>query len=202
MNDIRRITYDPADTGMVEGVMALLAEAFGREYMAYYRVQLRTLASKELTHVYTHGKEVVAHVQVVPYAYGSMRFAYLYAVCTRANMRGQGIMRGGVMPEVMRAVYEQGYEGIFLVPSEGALIGFYEQFGFRSMRGGAFTSEEGIERAITPGAEALQYLEETAAISGETVKEHNQISLVAGWMLHMVPMLSLPEETTIINPLM
>lgn len=200
MSDLRRVVYDPTDREMRRGVLSLLAEAFGSEYMAYYEVHLQTLASRELTFLYVQREEVVAHVQAVTYLYREMKMAYLYAVCTRMSARGEGIMSRVVMPEVMRGVYDMGYAGTFLVPSESSLVGFYEQFGFRQMQGGAYTKPVPEAPAITPGREVMRYLEQTAMIGTEESDSSGRMPLAAGWMLHMSSG-SLPQDTVLVSPL-
>ena len=57
------------------------------------------------------------------------RLAYLYAVATHPDYRGQGICRRLTL-RVMELLRRQGYAGIILVPAEPGLVSMYEKLGF------------------------------------------------------------------------
>lgn len=57
------------------------------------------------------------------------KLAYLYAVATHPDYRGQGICRR-LTHQVTALLREQGYAGIILVPAQPGLVSMYEKLGF------------------------------------------------------------------------
>lgn len=101
------------------------------------------------------------------------KIAYLYAVATAKESRGQGLCRG-LMEKAKQVIASQGYAGILLVPGSDALRGMYRKMGFSqatSIREFSGPSGEPAPiKQLTSQAYALQrisYLPEGSAIEGE-----------------------------------
>ena len=58
------------------------------------------------------------------------KFAYLYAVATHPDFRGQGLCRR-LMEETHAILTEQGYDGALLMPAEAGLRQMYAKMGYR-----------------------------------------------------------------------
>ncbi len=66
------------------------------------------------------------------YAYG--KIAYIYAVATHPDFRGQGLCRR-LMADTHRLLQENDYAGAVLVPGENGLFAMYEKMGYRPFSG-------------------------------------------------------------------
>lgn len=62
------------------------------------------------------------------------KLAYLYAVATDADHRGQGLCHS-LMAQTHGLLAQQGYAGAVLVPGSGSLFRFYEKMGYRRFGG-------------------------------------------------------------------
>lgn len=62
------------------------------------------------------------------------KMAYLYAVATHPNARGQGLCRR-LMEDVRNLLSDRGYAAILLVPQEEPLVGMYAKMGYRPATG-------------------------------------------------------------------
>lgn len=61
---------------------------------------------------------------------GSQKLAYLYAVATEENFRGQGICHK-LMAHIHEVLSRDGYDGAVLVPGSESLFRLYESMGYR-----------------------------------------------------------------------
>ncbi len=64
------------------------------------------------------------------YRWGEEKLAYIYAVATEEQFRGQGLGRQ-LMEQAHRQLREQGYAGAVLVPAEEYLVHWYEKQGYQ-----------------------------------------------------------------------
>ena len=83
------------------------------------------------------------------------KLAYIYAVATAKDFRGQGVCRQ-LMDRCHQVLSQQGYFGSVLVPAEPGLSALYEKFGYRHF-GGMKTLE------LTAAATAMPIREITPA---------------------------------------
>lgn len=65
------------------------------------------------------------------YRWGSEKLAYIYAVATEENFRGQGYGQK-LMEKAHKTLKQQGYAGAVLVPAEEHLVYWYEKQGYRT----------------------------------------------------------------------
>ena len=63
--------------------------------------------------------------------YEAKKIAYLYAIATKKDFRGQGLCRA-LMDETHEHLRERGYAAAILVPSEPSLFEFYNKIGYRA----------------------------------------------------------------------
>ena len=73
---------------------------------------------------------VVAALYWFDCSWGDKKVAYIYAVATEENHRGQGLCRR-LLEHTHKQLQKMGYQGAALVPGGEELIGFYEKFGYR-----------------------------------------------------------------------
>ncbi|MDO5035779.1 MAG: GNAT family N-acetyltransferase [Porphyromonas sp.] len=177
----QRVPYDPKDKAQETELIALLSEAFGKQYRAYYELQLSAVASRDTTILVANEVgELIAHLQVVPYELitagkgGVALGAYLYALCTRSSERGHGVM-GWLLNEVLEGLPQQGYAFALLLPAERSLVSYYERFGFESRSGGLFTQvPPGTRPLVRPREEARDFLAEAKKLDEATEPEARQ----------------------------
>ncbi len=85
------------------------------------------------------------------------KLAYLYAVATAAQARGQGLCHG-LLEQIHIQLSEQGYAGTVLVPGDKALGGLYEGMGYRYFGGiRRFSAEMGPKGAALREIGAVEY---------------------------------------------
>lgn len=77
----------------------------------------------------TKGDTVVSVLYWFEVTYRHQRFAYLYAVATAADYRGQGLF-SALLADTMQVLTAEGFDGILLVPETEKLARMYEKFGF------------------------------------------------------------------------
>lgn len=61
---------------------------------------------------------------------GGQKFAYIYAVATARDFRGQGLCRQ-LMEDTAATLKAKGYQGALLVPQDGGLRAMYRSMGYR-----------------------------------------------------------------------
>lgn len=83
---------------------------------------------------------------------------YVYAVCTKKEYRGMGLMKG-LFRELEKVAQNRGVSYLFLVPAEESLFGMYEKIGFKV----GFTYKEQLLNSfsceITEEVKALSFNE-------------------------------------------
>ena len=75
-------------------------------------------------------KQLVAGLYWFDCRWEDKKIAYLYAVATHRNFRGQGLCRA-LMEDTHRHLTAAGYAGAVLVPGEGSLFRFYKKADYR-----------------------------------------------------------------------
>ena len=85
--------------------------------------------SAERTRCVYDGDEVVAALYWFDCAYEGQRMAYLYAIATAAERRGQGLCRA-LMDDTHAHLASEGYAASLLVPAEPSLFDFYARMGY------------------------------------------------------------------------
>ena len=148
-----------------EQLLALLDEAFGAEYHAYYVRQVDhwgRLAPEEMRlRTDETGERLVAYMLTAGYETSEDhgRYAYLYCVCTLKSRRGKGIMSHFVREECRR-LCEEGYHGVALIPSSVGLVDFYAPLGFEQMETPIYHSAplSLADKLLRPGRVVADYL--------------------------------------------
>ena len=79
----------------------------------------------------TEGETVTSALYWLDCQYAGETYAYLYAVATHPEHRGQGLCRR-LMAETHAFLKNQGYAGVLLVPQEESLRKFYGSMGYET----------------------------------------------------------------------
>ncbi len=109
------------------------------------------------------------------------RMAYIYAVATDKNYRGQGIC-SSLMEATHRDLRKLGYRGAILVPSGESLFEFYEKFGYTSCTSVGklvCTADKGGATVRSVGKEEYAMLRRALLPSGGAVQENENIEFLA-----------------------
>ena len=211
--------FNRTDIQQAQELQALLSEAFGREFLPYYILQVESLATPESTYLLYDAEGLVAHTQIVPYTYKAnsstppTQVAYLYAICTAKRRQGEGIMRTFLKELLTQHLAQAGYSHALLVPAEIELFDFYSPLGFHKEEGPIYLSApRGQFPAIRPGTEALSYLA-SAELLDLQIQDPQPCSTKrptpfapltpapVGWMSQALTASPFPPDTILINPL-
>lgn len=76
------------------------------------------------------GNRVAAMLYWLDCEYKGQKYAYLYAVATRPDVRGQGLCRA-LMEDTHKLLAERGYGAAILCPAEDGLHRMYEKLGYK-----------------------------------------------------------------------
>lgn len=108
----------------------LWKEAFGDtdEFLDKF---YKTAFSTERCRCVTVNEEIAAALYWFDCIYMDKPIAYLYAVATAEEFRGQGICRK-LMSDTHEHLTGLGYEGVILVPGGDELFKFYEKMGYKT----------------------------------------------------------------------
>ena len=117
----------PADSQMSQ-LWDLWREAFG-DSGEFLEAFFETAYSPERCRCATEDGKVAAAVYWFDCSVRGRKVAYIYALATHMEYRGRGIAHR-LMDEVHRALAQQGYEGVVLVPGAAGLYDFYETMGY------------------------------------------------------------------------
>lgn len=74
--------------------------------------------------------KIVSMLHFIPFEMNGSKVAYIYAVATDADARGQGYATKLIKQAIEKAQAE-GYKAIFTLPADDMLRSFYSQFGFK-----------------------------------------------------------------------
>lgn len=109
-------------------IMSLWSECFGdsRDYIEFF---LDSCPSECVA--YTENGRLVSMLFLLEGHIDNFMLKYIYAACTDKQYRNRGIM-GQLIEFVKSYCIEHLYDGIFLVPGEESLYGYYVRFGFES----------------------------------------------------------------------
>lgn len=79
----------------------------------------------------THSEQgrVVSMLNIVEIATDLGSTAYLYAIATASEWRGQGFA-GQLIHQAIEVARKREYKAVMLIPSDQSLVGYYERFGF------------------------------------------------------------------------
>lgn len=112
-------------------LQALWQQAFGDD-PAFIDFVLDRFAGFDHIFLTEQGGEVAAYACAIPVTLGRLRGIYLYGVNTRADLRGQGIMRR-LLEEIHDDAAARGLDFAVLVPEGEKLFGFYEKLGYETL---------------------------------------------------------------------
>lgn len=115
----------PRNTSQLQ---ALWKQAFGdpEEFIGSF---FRTAYSPQRCRCVFKGNTLAAMLYWFDCSWGSKKLAYLYAVATAEDHRGQGLCRA-LMEDTHRHLKSLGYDGCILVPRTEALFAMYEKLGY------------------------------------------------------------------------
>ncbi len=113
-----------------EALRSLWKEAFGdtEEFLDLFE---RTAYSPDRARRLTVDGECAAALYWFDCECEGQKIAYLYAIATESERRGQGLCRA-LMEDTHEHLRSLGYAASLLVPSEPSLFGFYEKLGYRN----------------------------------------------------------------------
>ena len=93
--------------------------------------------------------QLISALYWLDYTWNGKKLAYIYAVATEENFRGQGFGRQ-LMEKAHAALQAQGYAGAVLVPAEKRLVRWYEKLGYQTFyRAKKQEFSAGIATAVT-----------------------------------------------------
>ena len=124
--DLLRISCP--DNSLVSSMRELWQEAFGDSDEALDSF-FETAYSPDRCRVVTDGGNLLSALYIFDCQYEGKKLAYIYAVATRKNARGQGVC-GELVRDTHKYLVKNGYCGAILVPSEPSLFAFYEKLGY------------------------------------------------------------------------
>ena len=84
---------------------------------------------------------VVSMLHVVPFELDGKKVAYIYAVATDADARGQGLATK-LIRQAIEKTKAEGYKAIFTLPADDMLREFYSKFGFKGRYAIKFETKE------------------------------------------------------------
>ena len=105
--------------------------------------------SPERCHLLKVDNRVAAALYWFPCSCSDQKIAYIYAVATHPDFRGQGLCRR-LMQETHTILTQQGYDAVLLVPQDAGLRKMYTAMGYRNATSvSEFTCEAGQPIALT-----------------------------------------------------
>lgn len=84
---------------------------------------------------------VVSMLHVVPFELDGKKVAYIYAVATDADARGQGLATK-LIRQAIEKTKAEGYKAVFTLPADEGLREFYSRFGFKGLYAVRFETKE------------------------------------------------------------
>lgn len=88
--------------------------------------------------------KIVSMLHIIPFEMNNSKVAYIYAVATDADARGQGYATKLIKQAIEKAQAE-GYKAIFTLPADEGLRNFYSQFGFEGIYAVKFKTKENFD---------------------------------------------------------
>ena len=114
-------------------IRALWEQCFGNEG-GWIDVFLRTAFDPQHTRVLTRQGRTVAALTWMDAECEERKLAYLYAIATHPDFRGQGLCRE-LMAQTHRELAQMGYAGTVLVPADAGLRRMYGKMGYENFGG-------------------------------------------------------------------
>lgn len=127
------MTIDAPKESMLPALRNLWQEAFG-DTEDFLNTFFTTAFSADRCRVITQNGTVVAMLYWFDCLLSDRPVAYVYAVATGKDFRGQGLCHK-LMEDTHRHLKTLGYAGTVLVPGSEALFGFYERMGYEAFGG-------------------------------------------------------------------
>lgn len=121
---------DSPNISLIPSLRALWKVAFGDDD-AFLDVFYSTAFDPERCRCATVDGKVASALYWFNCQYDGSRIAYLYAIATAVEFRGQGICHR-LMDNTLQHLASLGYEGAILVPAREDLFGFYESMGYKT----------------------------------------------------------------------
>ena len=87
---------------------------------------------------------VVSMLHVVPFELDGKKVAYIYAVATDADARGQGLATK-LIRQAIEKTKAEGYKAVFTLPADEGLREFYSRFGFKGRYAVKFETKEDFD---------------------------------------------------------
>lgn len=112
----------------ISQLKSLWREAFGDEE-CFIDFFFSTAYSSERCFAALENGNVLGALYVFDTLADGEKYAYLYAIATKAQRRGEGICTT-LMQEAHAELSERGYAGAILVPASESLFAFYERLGY------------------------------------------------------------------------
>ncbi len=122
------MTIDRPSEALIPSLRCLWREAFG-DTDAFLDAFFNEAYSPDRARCAVEDGEIVGALYWFDASVEGQSFAYLYAIATAADRRGQGICRR-LMEDTHAHLASLGYEGALLVPSQASLFDFYARFGY------------------------------------------------------------------------
>ena len=142
----------------IPSMRSLWKEAFG-DSDEFLNSFFKTAFSPARCRVAVRENEVLGALYIFDCEYQNKKIAYIYAVATRKNARGQGICKE-LMIDTHKYLFDSGYAGAILVPSEPSLFGVYEKLGYRTCSDiGEFCAEASDETVRISKIEKSEYID-------------------------------------------
>lgn len=125
--NIRICTPSPS---LIEGLRQLWKNTFGDSDI-FLDMFFETAFSKNRCLCATMQDSVIAALYWFDCEFSNRKIAYIYAVATDKEFRGQGICHA-LMTETHLHLKKQGYAGAILSPAEASLFDFYKKMGYET----------------------------------------------------------------------
>lgn len=113
----------------IPGLRTLWSLAFG-DTAAFLDLFFHGVYAPDRCRCVTEGEQVTAALYWFDAQCHGQKYAYLYAVATHPDFRGQGLCRA-LMADTHEILKAQGYAGALLVPQEEGLRQMYASMGYR-----------------------------------------------------------------------
>lgn len=117
------------NTDLIAGLRQLWQASFG-DTDAQLDSFFGTAFSPDRCHYLERDGVPVSALYWLPCALENRPMAYLYAIATAEEMRGQGLCRQ-LLTQTHEILHRQGYAGAILVPAEPGLFALYKRFGYQ-----------------------------------------------------------------------
>ena len=118
------------DKSEIPQLLTLWKSAFG-EWNGFWEMFLETAFSPERCRCVREGSEITAALTWLDCSWSGRKLAYIYAVVTHPDHRGQGLCRR-LLADTHALLRSRGYAAALLVPAESGLREMYEKLGYET----------------------------------------------------------------------